>query len=170
VWRYFEDHAVKALDAISQAVSEHDGAQAIVSLGGYPLAADTRRRLERPEVRVADYVDQWAVLQSADACVTHNGLNSTHELIYNCVPMISYPFFFDQPGLAARCRELGLAIALSDTVLDTISKENVHAALERVGREADLMGANLARVRQWEMDTISERPAVIQRILDLAGL
>ena len=47
--------------------------------------------------------------------VTHHGLNSTHEAIYHRTPMLSYPFFGDQPYLANRCRDLGLSVPLVDT-------------------------------------------------------
>jgi MGT family glycosyltransferase len=169
VWRYFEKNAVLALEAISDAVAEIASAQALISLGGYALPVAALRRLERHNVRVANFVNQWEVLQSANACVTHNGLNSTHEIIFNRVPMISYPFFGDQPVLAARCRELGMAIPLSSMPLEPISPENVHNALARIDRESDAIAANLARARQWEIDTIRERPAVIRQILAFAS-
>ena len=64
-------------------------------------------------------MDQWAVLGETDLFVTHHGLNSTHEAIFNRVPMLSYPFFWDQPGLAAKCQAFGIARPdLRDEFLD----------------------------------------------------
>lgn len=167
VWRYFEADAVAALAAFSDAVAADESTRALISLGGHPLHADARARLERHNVRVADYVDQWSVLQDASACVTHHGLNSTHEMIYHRVPMISYPFFADQPGLAARCREFGLAVPLVGVPRGEVCASDVRAALDRVSGESARMAASLSRARGWEVETMNGRPAVIQRILDL---
>ena len=75
-------------------------------------SASAARR--RPTAMRADCSDRTCAWRSAgepvgdpreaDLFVTHHGLNSTHEAIFNRVPMLSYPFFWDQPGLAAECR------------------------------------------------------------------
>lgn len=166
IWRYYEAAAVDALTAISDAVATIDRAVALVSLGGRD-APELAERLARPNVRVENYVDQWKVLHEASVMFTHQGLNSTHEAIYHRTPMISYPFFSDQPALARRCQDLGLAVPLSSDFRGPVSAEDVHAALARMEAGAADVQACLAEARQWELATIALRPAVIERIVQL---
>ena len=165
VWRYYQAAARAALEAISVAVSAMPDATALVSLGGTPApwAAD----LARPNVRVESYVDQWNALREASVFITHHGLNSTHEAIYQGVPMVSYPFFGDQPGLARRCQELGLALPLVPGLRAPVSPTDVAAVLARVAAERPALQARLAQARAWELEAIAARGQVIQRILDL---
>ncbi|MDR7419231.1 MAG: glycosyltransferase [Armatimonadota bacterium] len=167
VWRYFEAAAVRALASLSDAIARTDSARAVISLGGHRLGADARARLERHNVQVADYVDQWAILRGATVCVTHQGLNSTHEMIYHRVPMISYPFFADQPALAARCQEFGLAVPLAGMPRGPVAAHDVRAALGRVRDESARMAAGLDRARAWELETMAGRQAVIEQMLSL---
>jgi len=169
VWRYFEEEAVAALAAVSDAVASMGSARALISLGGYSLHANARRRLERPNVVVADFVDQWSAIQDANVCATHHGLNSTHEMIYHRVPMISYPFFWDQPALAARCHEFGLAIPVTEEVRGRVSPEDFQSAFTEIRQNSSLMTESLNRARNWEIETINARPAVIRRIIELSG-
>jgi UDP:flavonoid glycosyltransferase YjiC (YdhE family) len=169
VWRYYEADAVQALHALADAVAARPPARAVVSLGGHRLEAAARSRLARPNVRVTDYVDQWRLLEAASVCVTHHGLNSTHEAIYHRVPMLSYPFFADQPPLAACCQALGLAVPLAGAPRAALDPGDVGAALARVEAESAAMAARLARAREWEVEAIDGRDAVVRRILALGG-
>lgn len=166
VWWYFEKAAVAALGAISATLGDRD-VEVLISVGGHDLPAGERAALVRSNVRVVDYADQWSVLAEADAFVTHHGANSTHEAIFQRVPMLSYPFFSDQPALARRCQELGLAVALADAPQAPIAPERLVAALARVDAERDRFAARLAEARSWELRTIAERPAVLDRLLAL---
>jgi UDP:flavonoid glycosyltransferase YjiC (YdhE family) len=166
IWRYYEEAAVEALNALIDAVANVDGVTALVSLGGRN-APELAERLARTNVRIEGYVDQWRVLQEASVMLTHQGLNSTHEAIYHRTPMISYPFFSDQPGLARRCQDLGLAVPLNSGIRGAVSTENVHTALARIEAGAAEMQLRLAEARQWELATIAARPAVIERIVRL---
>jgi MGT family glycosyltransferase len=167
VWRYFETEALRALAVIAGALGARDDARAVISLGGHPVAPAARAQLERANVEIVDYVDQWRVLQDASVYLTHQGLNSTHEAIYHLVPMISHPFFVDQPGLATRCQELGLAIPLAGAVQGVLAEGDVHAAFARLAERWGHLKANLARARSWEIEVMQGREAVIQRIVDL---
>jgi MGT family glycosyltransferase len=167
-WRYWPSEATRALRAI---VSGLTGARArvLVSLGGHrETLGSIPSELTRPNVRVADYVDQWAVLRDADAFITHHGLNSTHEAIYHGVPMLSCPFIWDQPALARRCQEFGLALPLGDGVRAAPEPATVSAALERLCDEREARAARLAVAREWEDRVMAGRSRVVQRILDLA--
>jgi len=167
VWRYYAADALRTLSTLSEAFSEIDDVRAVLSLGGTALAREQVAALSRPNVSVESYVDQWEILQQADVFLTHNGLNSTHEAIFLRVPMISYPFFWDQPALAAKCRKLGLAVPLTDFPRGKITKADVHGALAGLAAEAASMKAALARAREWELAVIDNRPAVDKRIVDL---
>lgn len=166
IWRYYETAAKRALEAISDAVGSLADANAVVSLAGAP-AAEWTRRLARPNVRVEDYLDQWSMLGAASVFITHQGLNSTHEAVFRGVPMISYPFFADQPALSRRCQELGLAVPLVGDLRGQVTAADVHAALARVAAGRDTFRMRLAEARAWELDVMAGRPHVIARVLDL---
>jgi UDP:flavonoid glycosyltransferase YjiC (YdhE family) len=166
VWYPFEAQALAALDVISRFVAGRRDIEAFISLGTDRVGT-ARAALARPNVRVEEYVDQWAVLQEADAFVTHHGLNSTHEAIFHRVPMLSYPFFWDQPSLAAKCRQLGIAAPLADAPREAIMEGRIAAALDELLGDPALPG-RLQAARQHELDVIAARDTVLDRILALA--
>ncbi|HOG29928.1 MAG TPA: glycosyltransferase [Vicinamibacterales bacterium] len=163
VWDVHASEAQAALEALADAIAEMPAVAALISLGGGDLPA-LAARLARRNVRVERYVDQIRVLRDASVFVTHHGMNSTHEAIYYGVPMISYPFIWDQPGIAARCQELGLAVPLAPEPLARVSVPDVRRALDRIASGGDELRRRLAEARQWELDVIARRPAVIERI------
>lgn len=167
IWSYRTAEAVQAIAAIVRAFGARDDVRTLVSLGGASLEPETRASLDAPGVRVESYVDQWSVLQTADVFVTHHGLNSTHEAIWHGVPMISYPFVWDQPGLARRCQALGLAVPLAADVMAPVSPFQAAAALDRVSPVDAGMREAFVGAKTWERTTIDGRPGVIDRIIDL---
>jgi len=167
VWRYWAAEAHAALRAVAGVVERSSGMQAVLSVGGYPLDDAAMAELERPNVRVMRWADQWEELREADAFFTHCGLNSSHEACFHRVPMIAYPFFGDQPGLAARCGELGLAVALAESRAP-VTEEHVAAALERLNDQAPAIDAALELAHARELEVIAGRPAVVDQILALA--
>jgi zeaxanthin glucosyltransferase len=169
VWWYFESAAANALRVIARACADLD-VEVAVSLGGHPLAASVRNEIARENVAVVDAVDQWAALREADVFVTHHGINSTHEAIFQKVPMLSYPFFGDQPALAARCQALGLAAPLASAPQSNFDAATVHAALAHLQQSEDDYAERLAEARGWELRTIAERDGVIERLLRLIEL
>jgi MGT family glycosyltransferase len=136
IWWYWTTQALDALEAVAEGVARRPGARGVISLGG--SEADGRG-LERPGVRVESYLDQWRVLAEADVFVTHQGLNSTHEAVFSGVPMVSYPFTADQPGMTAKCRELGIGLPLVHEPRAPITPEDVGAALDEVERRREQM-------------------------------
>jgi MGT family glycosyltransferase len=169
VWRYYATQAVAALDAISTAIATLPGARAVISLGTSEPDGALLTRLTRPNVAVHGFVDQWSILREADVFVTHHGLNSTHEAVYHRVPMLSYPFFWDQPSLAAKCQEFDCAVPLAAGPRDPISVDDVLRALGEVDRRRDVLRRGLEAARQYESAVIGQRDAVIDRLLSLAG-
>jgi UDP:flavonoid glycosyltransferase YjiC (YdhE family) len=118
---------------------------------------------------VASRVDQWDVLAGSDVFITHQGLNSTHEAIFHRIPMLSYPFFWDQPALAQRCRELGLAVPLADEPRAPLTEHHVRTALAEVASRRDSILAALTRAREWERQVMAGRDSVVERLVELAG-
>ena len=164
VWRYWAAEALAALACISDVLGGLEGTRTLISLGGAEVDA---RALSRPNVSVEPHVNQWGALRDADVFITHQGMNSTHEAIFNRVPMISYPFFADQPGLAAKCRGFGVSIPLAAHPRAKLRPESVRQALDDVAANREAMLASLAKAREWELEVMSNRDAVVRRILDL---
>ena len=77
-------------------------------------------------ISVFSHVDQIAVLQQADAFVSHCGMNSVSESLYFGVPLIMLPQTPEQTGVAERVYQLGAGIKLNksdaSSILDTINK------------------------------------------------
>jgi UDP:flavonoid glycosyltransferase YjiC (YdhE family) len=167
IWHYYAQQAYAALSALGDAFAALD-VEAVFSLGGHDLAAEDRDGLEKPNVRVVSFADQWQTLREADVFVTHHGINSTHEALFHQVPMLSYPFLGDQPMLARRCGDLGLAVPLVEDTMAPLTPAGVRAALARLDDDADGYRTRLAAARSWELRTIADRGAVIDRILALA--
>ena len=118
-------------------------------------------------METVEYTDQWAVLRETDIFLTHHGLNSTHEAIFRRVPMLSYPIFSDQPALAQRCQEFGIAIPLTESLRGAVAADDVRAALATLSASKDAIMARLDRVRSMELEVMAQRPAVLTRIMDV---
>lgn len=168
IWWYFEAAACAALEAITRTCADLD-VDLVIGLGGHRLPARARAAIDAPNVQILEYADQWSALRQSDVFVTHHGLNSTHEAIYHRVPMISYPFFGDQPALARRCQDLGLAVSLGVLPGAPIAPAAFRMALRQLTEGRDGYAARLAEAREWELRTIGGRDAVLDRLLELMG-
>ncbi|OZU87563.1 glucosyltransferase [Virgibacillus indicus] len=62
--------------------------------------------------KIENYVDQIAVLQNADAFITHCGMNSVNESLYYGVPMVLFPQHSEEGVVADRVAELGAGVKL----------------------------------------------------------
>jgi MGT family glycosyltransferase len=160
IWRNYREVAVAALAKLAEAFSRIKNVKVVISLGGAELNGAELATLTQPNVRVESYVNQWQVLREADLFVTHHGVNSTHEAIFHRTPMLSYPFFWDQPALAAKCQQLGVAIPLCGALRAPFSVNDVHAAFARVIDAQESMKVALERVRAWELATLARREEV----------
>ena len=167
VFRYYADAALGVFRAVTDCLATMPNTRALLSLGGAKLQAADLRRLQRPNVEIVPYAHQWRALGVADVFLTHHGLSSTHEAVLHRVPMLSYPFFADQPALAARCQELGLAISLTQRAREAVSAAHMHRALGRICKNREALSASLDRARAWEEDVIAQRDQVLQRIRTL---
>ncbi len=167
IWRSFTNPALRALTTLAETFNQMENVQVFISLGMAKVSDEAVAALVGPNVSVQSYVDQWRMLQEVDVFFTHQGMNSTHEAIFHRVPMVSYPFFSDQPALAGKCQQFGLSIPLTESLQRTFSDEDVRSTLTKFAKERERMQRALARAREWEMAVIENRPAVLQRIVDL---
>jgi zeaxanthin glucosyltransferase len=167
IWSYFEAEATAALRTIT-AVCTEAGDEVVVDIGG-ATRGTLGEELVDQGATLLRHGHQWAALADADVFVTHHGLNSTHEAIYQGTPMLSYPFFGDQPAQGALCAALGLAVPLTTEPRARLSGADVEAGLARVAAGRADMAAALAAARVWEQRTVDDRPRVAQRVVDLAG-
>ncbi len=79
---------------------------------------------------VRNYVPQSEILKYTDVAITHAGMNSTSDLIYNNVPFVAIPISADQPYMAGRASELGATISLDkDKLTPEILKNSVNEVL-----------------------------------------
>ena len=71
-------------------------------------------------VSVYPRVDQIAVLEKADAFLSHCGMNSASESLYFGVPLLCFPQTKEQGGVAARVTALGAGIMLENPTQSAI--------------------------------------------------
>jgi len=161
---------IRALHAIAEGIAALPGAHGLLALGGGTIDDELRRELEGPRFRVETRVEQLQVLAETDAFVTHHGIHSTHEAVARRVPMLSYPLWWDQPGLAQRCQELGLALPLVEEPLGLVDPDRVQQALLQVEAERERLAGGLSVAREWEERVIAERPQTVELIAELAGV
>lgn len=163
--RYYAPNIEQFLRTIATAAVSNPHAEFTIALGGAKLQVPGYLPAN---VRIESFVDQWIALARSDVYITHNGLNSTHEAVYLRKPMISYPLFADQPSMAKRCEELGLAVPLVEEAREAAAPHHVSEAVAKVLRDKDAMQTNQERAKTWEDAVIANRPCVIKRILDCA--
>jgi MGT family glycosyltransferase len=163
--RYYAGEIEQVLESVVGAAFVMPHCEFTLTLGGAKLRVAESLPAN---VRVESFVDQWSVLAGSDVYITHNGLNSTHESVFLRKPMISYPLFADQPLLAKRCEELGLAVSLVEGLRAPVSPRQVCEAIEKVANHRAAMHSRLEVARGWEDRVIASRPEVVQQILSLA--
>jgi len=159
IWRYFAEKAERAIKGIEEAFRDHPEYEVLLSLGGGQLELESSSGFQ-----VLPFVDQWSALQEADLIVTHQGMNTTHEAIYHQVPMVSYPFFADQPALCKRCVDLGLAFEMTN-----VRAEAIRGLVETVFQERKALRERLSEARRWEIEVASNRQKVFDRMTALTA-
>lgn len=88
-----------------------------------------------PNVEVHTRVPQLAVLERADAFVTHAGMGSTLESLTLEVPMVAIPQMAEQRANADRVRELGFGESLDP---ESISPDALWTAIDRVAHDSQV--------------------------------
>ena len=105
--------------------------QVIMSVGDKVSIKDFGKLPEN--ISVFPQVDQIAVLQKADAFISHAGMNSVSESLYFGVPLVLLPQTAEQKGVAQRVSDLGAGIKAenSDDIsvlhyINTILNDNTY--------------------------------------------
>lgn len=101
-----------------------------------------------PNIEVHSWVPQRAILEQADAFITHAGMGSSSEGLWAGVPMIAIPQGAEQFMNADRLVELGVArrVDTSDATAETLraALNEVVTSPERVDRSKQLQTATRA--------------------------
>ena len=79
---------------------------------------------------IKNSVDQIAVLQVTDVFITHCGMNSVSEALYNGIPLVMVPQTAEQKGVANRVKELDAGVFLQNMNNPEEIKNTVLAVLE----------------------------------------
>lgn len=105
---------------------------------------------------IRDYVPQLEILKHTNVAITHAGMNSIGDLLYNKIPFISIPLGADQFFLANRAEELGATIVLD---INTITPEMIRNAVEKVTTISSY-ASHIATISQSFIDAGGYKKAV----------
>ena len=112
---------------------------------------------------VEQWVDQDAVLPHASAVVCHGGSGTVRATLSAGLPLVTIPFFADQPVNARRTEELGAGIVLegaeglADAVRQVLSQPEHRRAAEAVAAEVQTL------------PTVDETPRILREVLAAAA-
>lgn len=101
-----------------------DGWHVVLQIGKFVDPAELG--VVPPNIEVHAWVPQLAVLEQADAFVTHAGMGGSSEGLYTGTPMIAVPQAVDQFGNADKLVELGVARRLES---ETVTAAELRTAL-----------------------------------------
>ena len=116
----------------------------------------------KAKFQVFPYVNQIAVLEKADAFITHCGMNSVSEALYFKVPLVMYPQTNEQKGVAFRVNELEAGLYLSG---DSISE--IRIALKDVLQQSKYK--EQATVISNSFSKCGGSKAAVKKILDVCN-
>lgn len=121
-----QGHRYHLFKTIARACRQLDVQLLVAHCGG--LNADQAASLRDSGASwVTDFADQNAVMQQAQAVITHGGLNTVADAITHQTPILAMPIAFDQPGVAARVCWSGIGrrvsrFSRSETLADNLSQ------------------------------------------------
>jgi MGT family glycosyltransferase len=105
-------------------------AQLVIALGG-GATPDVLGELPGSPV-VVEFAPQLELIQRAELCITHAGLNTALECLAHGVPMVAIPITNDQPGVAARIAWCGAGKFI---LPGRLTAKKLAAMIEKVMRE-----------------------------------
>jgi zeaxanthin glucosyltransferase len=111
------------------------GRQLVLSIGAH-LTAEDLGDLPANTI-VVNHAPQLEILQRANLCITHAGLNTVLEALAQGVPLVAIPVAYDQPGVAARikCSRTGLYTPLRQLTLQGLRQQVDEVLHDPVYRE-----------------------------------
>ena len=95
-----------------------------------------------PNMLVRTHVPQLALLERTAAFVTHGGMNSVSESLFNAVPLVVIPQMSEQEIVGRRVEELGAGVFLGK---DSVTPGRLRSSVEQVLRD-DGFAANAQRL------------------------
>lgn len=78
---------------------------------------------------VKNYVPQTELLTYTKLFITHGGMNSVHEGLYNGIPLVVIPQSADQPAIAKQVESLGAGVQLH---MNELTVEKLRESVELV--------------------------------------
>ena len=108
-----QGHRFRLFQAAARACRDL-GVQLLVAHCG---GLDATREAALGATWVTDFVPQRAILERADICITHGGMNTVLDALEFGTPLIALPIAFDQPGVAARVVHHRVGLRLSPRLL-----------------------------------------------------
>lgn len=109
-----------------KALGDRNDLKVIISIGN---TINTKELGVIPQnFEVYNYVPQLKILKQVDLFITHGGMNSTSEGLYNNIPLIIVPQFGDQALVAKRVEKLGAGIAL----INDVSIMSINEAVKKI--------------------------------------
>ena len=154
----FYKNCIDALkDSDYQVVLSVGGQVDIKQLEEYVIKSESKAQFQ-----VFPYVNQIAVLEKADAFITHCGMNSVSEALYFKVPLVMYPQTNEQKGVAFRVNELEAGLYLSG---DSISE--IRIALKELLQQSKYK--EQATVISNSFSKCGGSEAAVKKILDVCS-
>lgn len=92
---------------------------------------------------VYNYVPQLELLKQVDLFITHGGMNSTSEGLYNKIPLIVVPQFGDQFIVGKRVEEIGAGINLKNK---NITAKEITKAVDKIYSNESFYRENVKKV------------------------
>ena len=90
--------------------------QLVISLGGGTLQPDALEGLPGCPV-VVSFAPQLDLIRKAAVVISHGGVNTVLESLWEGVPVLALPIANDQPGMASRLEHSGAGLAISPRFL-----------------------------------------------------
>jgi zeaxanthin glucosyltransferase len=107
VHRRMED-IIAYLHKLNSVLADWPFVTAIFSAGGANLPKSESQKLVN--IHFFNFVPQSTLLEYCEVFVTHGGINSIRESLYQSVPMLVYPLAMDQIGNARKIKYKGLGL------------------------------------------------------------
>jgi len=108
---------------------ENMGLKSLISVGN-----SNRIKNTSPHIKIINYADQIAALQSCTVFISHGGFNSVNEALYYGVPLIVMPFATDAYFTAEEIQAIPLGICIEPSV----QASQLCFCIERVKRDSEI--------------------------------